>query len=289
MKTNAETIQEAVDYIDLHLDEALDLDRVAGALSYSKYHLSRMFAALTGFTLHQYIRRRRLTEAARLLVFTDRPILDIALGAGYETQRSFTVGFKALYRCSPRAYRKKKNFHPLQLKFTADGRDRLRGDRILDIRTVDCGPIGLAGFRRSTRPGFFVIGACWRKLHARKHLIPGRVDPGFLVGLNDYSRWDLCREGRPAFDYLAAAEVTSPEKLPRGMTFIELPPGRYLVFCFRARCEDSLEPVAGYIYGEWFPQSTCRLNDGARYDFARYGESVDSEGKSQIEYWVPVL
>lgn len=53
--------------------------------------------------------------------------------------------------------------------------------------------------------------------------------------------------------------------------------------------QDSLEPVADFIYKIWFPQSTCRLNESVKYDFAKYGEEVDEEGKSQIEYWVPIL
>ncbi len=50
-----------------------------------------------------------------------------------------------------------------------------------------------------------------------------------------------------------------------------------------------MQPVADYIYREWFPQSTCRLNENARYDFVRYGEETDENGRSRIEYWVPVL
>ena len=49
-----------------------------------------------------------------------------------------------------------------------------------------------------------------------------------------------------------------------------------------------MEPVAEYIYKEWFPQSTCVMNENAQYDFVRYGESMDEEGKNLIEYWVPV-
>ena len=64
---------------------------------------------------------------------------------------------------------------------------------------------------------------------------------------------------------------------------------KYIVFSFTAKCEDSLQPVADYVYKEWFPQSTSQLNDHARYDFAKYGEKADKDGKSRIEYWVPVL
>lgn len=286
---NIETIQEVIDYIENHLEENLNLDSLSREVNYSKYHLSRMFVSIVGLTVHHYVQRRRLTEAARLLVFTDRPVMEIGFCAGYETQQSFTAGFKALFKCSPQAFRKKREFYPYQLKFEADGQTKLRGDKMMDIRTVDSGKIILVGYRKTTRFGFYAIGKCWRRLHAKKQLIPYRNDMEFLIGLNDYTKWDMENEAQPGFDYLAAAEVEKIEGIPAGMVVKELPPGKYIVFSFRAKCEDSLQPVAEYVYKEWFPQSTCQLNDHARYDFAKYGEKADEDGKSLIEYWVPIV
>lgn len=158
MKTNLETIQEIVDYIENHLEERLNLDRLSKAAGYSKYHLGRMFSNIVGMSVHTYIQRRRLTEAARRLIFTSDPVLDIALLSGYETQQSFTAGFKKLYRCSPQIYRKKKAFCPLQLKYSVDGVQKLRGDMIQDVRIADSNEIKLVGYKRNTRFGFFVIG-----------------------------------------------------------------------------------------------------------------------------------
>lgn len=289
MSTNIDVIHEIVEYIDGHLEERLDLDSICRRSGYSKYHLSRIFSGIVGLPLHNYIKRRRLTEAARLLVFTNKPILEIAFFSGYESQQSFTVGFKALFKCSPQAFRKKREFYPFQLKFTVDGKKRLRGDKIMEIRTIESDKIRLVGYRKSTRFGFFVIGQCWRKLHAKKNKIPFRKNTNFLIGLNDFKKWDLEADTQPSFDYYAVSEVEQIEAVPKGMETMELPATKYIVFSFRAKNEDSLQPVADYIYKEWFPQSTCRLNENAKYDFARYGESVDEEGKSIIEYWVPIL
>lgn len=289
MSTNIDIIQEVISYIDDHLEERLDLDSLCRVSGYSKYHLSRIFSDVVGLSIHSYIKRRRLTEAARLLIFTDKKIMEIALIAGYETQQSFTVGFKTLFQCSPQAFRKKREFHPFQLKFTVDGKRVLKGDKIMEIRTVESGMIRLVGYRKSTRFGFSVIGQCWHKLHAKKDKIPDRKNTDFLIGLNDYTKWDFHAETQPAFDYFAASEVEQVEAVPRGMQAMELPAAKYIVFSFRAKNEDSLQPAADYIYKEWLPQSTCRLNENARYDFARYGEEIDEEGKSLIEYCVPIL
>ena len=90
MPGNIKNIMAVIDYIETHLQEKLDLETVAKAVHYSKYHLHRMFTGTVGLTIHDYVQRRQLTEAAKLLVLSDRPILEIALSAGYESQQSFT-------------------------------------------------------------------------------------------------------------------------------------------------------------------------------------------------------
>lgn len=106
---------QAIRYIEENLQEKLDLNMVAGALHYSKYHLHRIFTKTVGLTLHDYAKRRQLTEAARLLVFSQKPILEIALMSGYESQQAFTDIFKAMYKVSPAQFRETKKFYPLQL------------------------------------------------------------------------------------------------------------------------------------------------------------------------------
>lgn len=114
-------ISAVISYVEAHLNETLDLDAVAQVSGYSKYHLHRMFSEMLGMTLHEYIRRRRLTEAAKLLVFSEKPIIEIALIAGYESQQAFTCVFGAMYKQTPLEYRKKKAFYPLQLELVLNG------------------------------------------------------------------------------------------------------------------------------------------------------------------------
>lgn len=288
MNDNLQIMTQAMDFIEAHLAEnELDLDMLSRAMGYSKYHLHRMFSGIIGMPLHNYIQRRRLTEAARALVFTQRPIMEIALDAGYETQRSFSRSFKSVYKYSPGAYRSKKSFMPLQLPYDISHREALRGDRIIDIHTIETGEIYLIGYCGDTSRGFQVIGQCWRRLHKNKHRIPHRSDLQFLVGVNDYSHFEH-QHGRPAFTYLAGAQVTDLRSIPKGMAQRSLPPGKYIVFSFRGKTEDSLQPVVEYIYKEWFPQSTCRFNEKMPFDFAKYGEVMDTDGQSDIQYWVPI-
>lgn len=111
-------IENTIAFIEEHLEERLDLERVADATHYSKYHLHRMFTETTGVTIHDYVVRRRLTEAAKLLIFSEKSILDIAIVCGYESQQAFTAAFKAMYKLPPAEFRMRQEFYPLQLQFT---------------------------------------------------------------------------------------------------------------------------------------------------------------------------
>ena len=109
-------VSQAIRYIENNLDNKLDLETVATALHYSKYHLHRIFTKIVGLTIHEYVQRRQLTEAAKLLFFSKRPIIEIALISGYESQQAFTSIFKAMYKMTPADFRIAEEFYPLQLE-----------------------------------------------------------------------------------------------------------------------------------------------------------------------------
>ena len=91
-------IETVIDYIESHLDEKLDLEKVSEAVHYSKYHLHRMFTNTVGMTIHDYVQRRQLTEAAKLLVFSSNPIIEVAFFCSYESQQAFSSAFKSMYK-----------------------------------------------------------------------------------------------------------------------------------------------------------------------------------------------
>jgi len=115
---NLTTVIDAIHYIETHLSsKKLDLDIVAAAVHYSKYHLHRIFIDTVGLTIHDYAQRRQLTEAAKMLVFSDKPIIDVAILAGYNSQQAFSAVFKAMYKEPPYQFRKNEVFYPLQLEY----------------------------------------------------------------------------------------------------------------------------------------------------------------------------
>ena len=130
-------IEAVIDYIESHLDGKLELETVAEAVHYSKYHLHRLFTETVGMTIHDYVQRRQLTEAAKLLVFSDKPIIEIAFICGYESQQSFSLAFKAMYKSPPAEYREERSFYPLQLRFILRRRTTAMEFTIQDIRLAE--------------------------------------------------------------------------------------------------------------------------------------------------------
>lgn len=104
-------VKEITAYVAAHLDEDLPLEALADKLHYSKFYLARTFARQTGETIGKYIKRCRLELAANELVETNKPIVEIAYEAHYNSQQAFTLAFRRLYLCTPQVYRKRGRFN----------------------------------------------------------------------------------------------------------------------------------------------------------------------------------
>ncbi|HLX70394.1 MAG TPA: GyrI-like domain-containing protein [Verrucomicrobiae bacterium] len=93
-------------HIQEHLDEALDLEELAHVACFSSFHFHRIFAAMTGETIADHVRRLRLERAATELRSGAKQVIQVALDAGYEAHEAFTRAFKAAYGISPAAFRR---------------------------------------------------------------------------------------------------------------------------------------------------------------------------------------
>ena len=102
-------INKVVAYINNHLDETLDLKKLANEAALSDFHFHRIFKALKGEAIGGYITRLRLEAIARLLRYTTLTIEEIAFNIGYETTASLSKAFKKQYGISPTEYRTNKD------------------------------------------------------------------------------------------------------------------------------------------------------------------------------------
>ena len=121
-------VDKITDYIEKHLTEDLSLDKIATDLNYSKFYIARTFAEKTGTSIYKYIQGRRLTMAAKELVETTKPIIDIAYEAHYNSQQAFTLAFHQLYQGTPQVYRKNGIYYPRQLRMNVQSTSFVRGE-----------------------------------------------------------------------------------------------------------------------------------------------------------------
>jgi AraC-like DNA-binding protein len=105
---NNETIEKSIEFIEDNLIERISLEDLAKRTFLSKYHYHRVFHELVGETVMEYVRKRRLTEAAKELVETNAKIVDVALKYQFSSQEAFSRAFKRMFNVSPGEFRKAK-------------------------------------------------------------------------------------------------------------------------------------------------------------------------------------
>ncbi|MET4559231.1 AraC-like DNA-binding protein [Lysinibacillus parviboronicapiens] len=104
-------IQKSIDFILKNLQKQLEITEISAQSYFSAFHFQRLFQAITGFTVQQYIRNRRLAEAARLLRETTKNILEIGFTVQYGSQEAFTRAFVICFGITPAKYRKEQVFY----------------------------------------------------------------------------------------------------------------------------------------------------------------------------------
>ncbi len=99
-------MHRVIEAIDRRLDQPLDLASLAAVAHFSPYHFHRLFAAWTGETLGDYLRRRRVEQAASRLASQPRlSVLQVALSVGFGSGEAFSRAFKARFGCAPSVWR----------------------------------------------------------------------------------------------------------------------------------------------------------------------------------------
>ncbi len=101
-----ERIQRAIDFIESRLETEIALEEVARAAFMSQANLYRLFFALTGCTVKEYIRKRQLSLAALALAGERSTVLEIAVQYGFDSHESFGRAFAKTIGVTPGAFKK---------------------------------------------------------------------------------------------------------------------------------------------------------------------------------------
>lgn len=134
---NLELLSDALDYIESNINEKITAENVANACYCSKSHLEKIFKYVNGYSIKEYVIKRRITKAAKDLVCSPaESILDIALKYCYNSPEAFTRAFEQVWRCKPSIFRKEARFtelYPRQLLPIENGDDYMNEIKRVDI------------------------------------------------------------------------------------------------------------------------------------------------------------
>jgi AraC family transcriptional regulator len=279
MKEAANPAGKAVWYIESHFRQEITLDDVAQAAAVSRYHLSRVFGLASGNSVMQYVRARRLSEAARSLAAGAPDILAVALDAGYASHEAFTRAFRDQFGVTPEAVRAKGDCHEIQLeepiKMDETLLTNLEPPRFQDGKTLLIAGLS-ERYNSQTSAG---IPAQWQRFASYLGHIPdetGRATYGVLLNSDD--------EGNT--EYLSGVEVKNFSGVPKEFSRVRIPEQTYAVFSHRDHVS-TIRRVWFTILNQWLPQSGRRVAEGP--EFERYGEEFDpTTGNGGFEIWIPI-
>ncbi len=94
-------LNQAMEHIEGHLDQHIEVSVLARITVTSEYHFRRLFSSLAGMPLSEYVRRRRLTVAGAEVLAGEPPLLEIAIRYGYTSGEAFARAFRAVHGVGP--------------------------------------------------------------------------------------------------------------------------------------------------------------------------------------------
>jgi len=134
-------LQQAIDFVEDNLFEPINVEAVGKAIHYAPSSFSNFFSAVTGYSVGEYVRFRRLSEAARQLANEGASVTEMAFACGYETPETFSKAFKRFTGCAPSQFaRSESKFHrfsPITIHFSLQGGFGMTRNLIPGLQKVD--------------------------------------------------------------------------------------------------------------------------------------------------------
>jgi AraC family transcriptional regulator len=269
---------KALWFIESHLDEDLSLDRIAGILGVSTFHLCRAFAGATGLSVAAYARARRLTTAAMALAQGAPDILDVALAAGYGSHEAFTRAFRQQFQTTPESVRAQASTVTLPLQEPL----RMNPTTLTPIaapRIVGHPAMTLVGTTEHYRAGANAgIPSQWSRFGSFIGHITNEV-PGVAYGVVYHV------DGDNNFDYLCGVEVSAVADLPTGCVELRVPASTYAVFVHAGHVS-TIQATFSAIWERGLAEAGVKASDAPVLE--RYDQRFDPRtGLGGFEIWVP--
>ena len=275
-----ERLNDAVGYIEEHLTEEIDYERLGKIACCSSYHFQRMFTYMAGVPLSEYIRRRRMSLAAVDLQSTGIKIIDVAGKYGYNSPTAFNRAFQSVHGIAPSAVKNEgvsvKSFPPVSFKIIVNGVEEMN----YRIETKDAFRIvGVSvPLEKDIEKNFAVIPRKWQETAVNGTLqkLTGLMDtqPMGVLGVS------TCNDTEPWRYYIAVSSSQTDKDLEE----YTVPAATWAVFP-GAGTNQSIQELERRIVTEWLPTSGYE-----------YGNAPDVEvylnpdpQNAQYEVWIPVV
>lgn len=272
MSKDLSLISSLVDQIEANLSDEVDIVSLAKSFNISPWHFQRLFKSLVGDSLGGYVRGRRLTRAAQLLLDTESSIIDIALETGYQTHESFTRSFKSFFSHTPKKFRNERPLVVLNQKplLTDELYQHMESgiQKVPEVKIVEEQLI--IGFKISVPSPFVsdkgyceILAGAWYALLERENELTGRQ-------LKTYYALTVSPSGNfteDTVEFLAGVPVPKNAAVPDGMSSFLIPTQKVAEFEILSGVEvDSMANTLNYIYGFWLPKSGHQRGGGIDFE-----------------------
>lgn len=284
-----ERIQNSIEFIEENLQDELNITEISSKSCFSAFHFQRIFQAITGFSVQEYIRNRRLSEAAILLKETRKNILEIAISFQYGSQEAFTRAFVNCFGITPARYRKGETIISQRSKINfLDYKTRMKGDLTMNKpEIILLNKIHIIGYEYKTNlnnekyfeeiPGFYLdFGR--NEYYLR---IPNKIVPNMSYGIST----NFHDSGHFSFIVGEAVQESNTE-LENGFVNLEIPEGKYVEFKVNGTT-DSVQNTRRYIYGTWLLNSKYERGEGPDFEITDVLNST-FPNEMKMKIYIPI-
>ncbi|WP_234123713.1 AraC family transcriptional regulator [Clostridium hydrogenum] len=278
-------MNDVLKYIEENICNEISTDDICKIAHMSKFHFLRIFNILTGITLGEYIRQRRLSLAVKDVVSSELKIIDIAYKYGYETPEAFTKAFKKLHKISPSEARKnKKNLKaipPLSFQIIVKGEERMN----YKIESKEAFKVAGVSRKITTKNGenFKIIPKFWNEVceSGQYDILEKSQGKLGVIGMC----YDFKMEAEE-FKYMIAVEGTKVEGL-EACTEVQIPALTWAIFESVGPMPTAIQEVTKKIFSEWFPATKYEHADGPELEVYLPGNPNAEDYRAEV--WIPVV
>jgi AraC family transcriptional regulator len=278
------TLNKALEYIESNLENEVEIKKIAQICLCSEYNIQRVFSVLSGVTLGEYTRNRRLSKAAVDIRETDMRIIDIACKYGYESADAFSKAFKNFHGISPKEGRirnnKLKTYPKLHFSMIIKGGKEMK-NRITEKEEFRV--IGVKRSYKNVEEGTKDIPKFWEEFNASSKCseLCSKMD-GDIKGI-----LGLCRphETGAGYDYYIC--VNSNAEISGKYEEFVVPKATWMVFEAKGKLPESVQSVTTRIYEEILTGSEYKHDN--KPDFEVYLSEDITDENYVTEIWVPVV